>query len=148
MMVTTNLLAFRAPVTTWNITAVFFGLLLHGLLWFGVNLLIGNEQAVSEAQRQMTFALAWMVGVLALWRIGLPASRLHATGMLMLGVVFVTVLGNAGALLIYLVSGARLDGGFLSAFAAYRGLAMLAEIVVAVPSAILLQAVALKRSVA
>lgn len=140
-------LTFRTPVTTWNITAVFFALVLHGTLWFGANLLLGNQQAVPEAQRQMTFALAWMVGILAMWRIALPSSRWHAVGMVMMGAIFVSVLGNIGALIIYVFSGARIDGGFLSAFTIYRGLSVVAEIVLAVPSAVLLQMLALKRSV-
>ena len=58
-------LEFRKPVTTWNITAVFLALVLHGIMWFVARVLFGDSQAVSAAQGQMILALMWMIGAIA-----------------------------------------------------------------------------------
>ncbi len=133
-------------MTTWMITSAFFALCLHGAIWFGANLKLGSQQPLTDTQLQMGFALAWMVGALAMWRLSLPASRLHAVSTIMLGALFVTLLGNLGALGSFIARGVQLNENFLSAFALYRGLKVLLELVLAVPSAILLQGLALTRA--
>lgn len=145
----TSQLEFRTPVTTWNITAVFLALLLHGILWFVARLLFGDSQAVSAAQGQMILALMWMIGAIAMWWINPPPSRLHAVLLVLGCALFVTVLGSAVAYLkVILLDGSRANGELFSSFVIFGGLMILAQIVLAVPSAILLQMVALKRSVA
>jgi hypothetical protein len=147
-MATRSPLEFRKPVTTWNITAVFAALVLHGIMWFAARLLFGDNQAVSAAQGQMILALMWMIGAIAIWWIKLPPSRLHAVLLVMGCALFVTVLGSVVAFMKYTV----IDGGqatqeLFSSFIIFGGLMVLAQIALAVPSAILLQMVALKRSV-
>lgn len=141
-------LEFRKPVTTWNITAVFVALVLHGLMWFVARLVFGDSQAVSAAQGQMILALMWMIGAIAMWWINPPPSRLHAVLLVLGCALFVTVLGSAVAFIKFTV----LDGGqatqeLFSSFILFGGLMILAQIVLAIPSAILLQTVALKRTV-
>ena len=142
-------LEFRKPVTTWNITAVFAALVLHGIMWFVARVLFGDSQAVSAAQGQMILALMWMIGAIAMWWINPPPSRLHAILLVLGCALFVTVLGSAVAFFKFIL----LDGGqatqqLFSSFILFGGLMILAQIALAVPSAILLQMVALKRSVA
>lgn len=140
-------LEFRKPVTTWNITAVFLALVLHGVMWFTARLLFGDAQAISAAQGQMILALMWMVGAIALWWINLPPSRLHAVLLVLGCALFVTVLGSAVAFVKFiLLDGSRPTQELFSSFILWGGLMVLAQIVLAVPSAIMLQMVALKRS--
>jgi hypothetical protein len=149
MATTTSPLEFRKPVTTWNITAVFLALVLHGIMWFVVRLVFGDSEAVSAAQGQMILALMWMIGAIAIWWINLPPSRLHAVLMVLGCALFVTMLGSGVALIKFiLLDGTRATQELLSSFLIWGGLMVLAQIVLAVPSAILLQMVALKRTVA
>jgi hypothetical protein len=149
MATTTSPLEFRKPVTTWNITAVLLALVLHGIMWFVVRLVFGDSEAVSAAQGQMILALMWMIGAIAIWWINLPPSRLHAVLMVLGCALFVTMLGSGVALIKFiLLDGTRATQELLSSFLIWGGLMVLAQIVLAVPSAILLQMVALKRTVA
>jgi len=108
--------------------------------------MLKSRQPLTDTQLQMGFALAWMVGALAMWRISPAATRLHAVSTVMLGALFVTLLGNLGALGSFIARGIQLNGSFLSAFLIYRGLNVLLELALAVPSAILLQGLALTRA--
>jgi len=142
-------LEFRKPVTTWNITAVFLALVAHGVMWFVARLVFGDSQAVSAAQGQMILALMWMIGAIAIWWINPPPSRLHAVLLVLGCALFVTVLGSVVAFMKFTVlDGGRATQELFSSFIIFGGLMVLAQMGLAVPSAILLQAVALKRSVA
>lgn len=137
-------LALRQPDIRWMLTAALAALCVHGACWFIVRVLNGDAQAIGETQRQMGIALAWMVGALALWRISAPPSRLHAILVVLLCAIFVTCLGSVGALATYFARG-MLNNNLLTSFAMYGGLMVLGQLALAIPSTIVLQAVALTR---
>ena len=137
-------LTLRQPSARWLITAALAALCLHGACWYAVRLLNGDPGAVGETQRQMGIALAWMVGALALWRIAPPPSRLHAILSVMVCALFVTCLGSVGALATWFARG-QVTHELLTSFAIFGGLMVLAQLALALPSAVLLQAVALTR---
>ena len=138
-------LTLRQPVTRWMITAVLSALTLHGAAWFITRLLAGDAGALAETQRQMVIALTWMVGALVLWCISPPPSRLHAILLVLACALFVTLLGSVGALATYFARG-MVDNKLLSSFAMFGGLMMLGQLALSIPSAIVLQAVALTRA--
>lgn len=128
------------------ITAAFFSLILHGVCWFVAKLLWGDDEALANTQRQMVLALGWMVCALAMWRMAPPPTRLHAYVTAMVCALFLSVLGSVAALLkLLFVDGASLNGKFLSSFAMLGGLVMVAHFLSALPSAALLQGLALTR---
>ncbi len=137
-------LSLRQPVARWMVTAALAALCLHGACWFVTRLIAADPEAVGETQRQMGIALAWMVGSLALWRIATPPSRLHAILIILVCAVFVTGLGSVGALATWTARG-QLTHELLSSFAVYGGLMMLGQLALAIPGAVLLQAIALTR---
>jgi hypothetical protein len=139
-------LKVRTPHSTWMIAAAFVAMILHGVLWFMAQIVAGTSDAIGDTQRQMILALAWMVGALALWRLRPPPSRLHAVFTVLLCALFVTVLGSLAALVkLMVLEHADMSAGLLQSFGIMGGLLVLAHLVLAVPSAIVLQAVALTR---
>ncbi len=128
------------------IISIFAAVALHGLCWFVARLLTGDSQAVGETQRQISLGLAWMVGAVALWRINLPPSRLHAVFTVLVCALFLVLLGSGAALIkLVMVDGAQPNGRLLQSFGMLSGLMLLAQMALAVPSAILLQGLALTR---
>ncbi len=128
------------------ITAAFVSLCLHGALWFTAKHILGDEEALANTQRQMVLGLFWMVGSLAIWRVVPPPSRLHAYMTAMVCAFFVSFLGSVVVLIKLIVfDGYEFNGKFLSSFAMLGGLVMLAHFLSALPSAAVLQGVALTR---
>jgi hypothetical protein len=139
-------LEYRKPQTTWMITAAFFSLCLHGVCWFIAKQLLGDEEALANTQRQMVLGLFWMIGALAIWRVVPPPSRLHAYMIAIVCAVFVSLLGSLVVLIkLAFIDRYELNGNFMSSFAMLGGLVMLAHFLSALPSAALLQGVALTR---
>ncbi len=137
-------LGFRQPMVRWMLLAALAALVLHGASWFIVRIISGDPLPLAETQRQMGIALAWMVGALALWRIGVPATRLHAIISVLVCALFVTVLGSFGALATWFAHG-MMTHNLLTTFALYGGLMVLGQLALAIPSAVVLQAAALTR---
>lgn len=137
----------RAPEFRWMLTAVAVALCVHGVCWFLVRSLTGDADALVETQRQMWLALGWMVCVLILWKMSPPPSRLHAVmGGLTCSLVL-ALLGSVAAFLkLVLVEHAVVDGKLVSSFLMLGGLLVVAQVALSLPSAIALQAVALKRA--
>mgnify|MGYP007007529375 FL=1 len=128
------------------IAAALAAMLVHGLFWFVAQIIVGTSDAIGDTQRQMVLALAWLVGSLALWRLRPPPSRLHAVSMVILCALFVTVLGSLAALVkLMVLEHADMSAGLLQSFGMLGGLLVLAHLALAIPSAIVLQLVALKR---
>ena len=143
-------LTIRMPETRWMILAAVIALCLHGLCWYATRTLMGDgPEALAETQRQMCLALAWMVCALVMWKISLPPSRLHAVLTVLTCALFLTVLGSAAAFIkLVLVDHAVVNGKLISSFLTLGGLLVVAQLVLSIPSAILLQAVALRRTAA
>ncbi len=121
-------------------------LCLHGFCWFMTRLLWSDPGAVDETQRQMTLAFFWMVCTLIAWKLSPPPSRLHATLGVLMYALFLILLGSAAALIkLAFIDRMTLDVPLMKSFSLLSLMMILTHMCLAVPSAILLQAVALKR---
>ena len=121
-------------------------LCLHGLCWFAARVLWGDAHAAEETQRQVTLALFWMVSTLIAWKLSPPPSRLHATLGVLMYALFLILLGSVAALIkLAFIDRMPLDAQLMKSFALLSLMMILTHMCLAVPSAILLQAVALKR---
>ena len=143
-------LQVRTPETRWLVLAAVIALCLHGLCWYVTRLLMGDgAEALAETQRQMCLALAWMVCALIMWKISLPPSRLHAVLTVLTCALFLALLGSGAAFIkLVVVDHAMVNEKLISSFLVLGGLLVAAQLVLSVPSAILLQAVALRRTAA
>lgn len=142
----TGALSFRKPDKTWMLTAGIAALCLHGLLWFVAGTLYGNADALAETQRQMVLAVFWIVCAVILWKIAVPASRLHAAMGVLTCALFVTVLGSVAALVkLWLVDHAALTKDLLTSFGLLSGVMGLVQMAIAVPTAFVLQGMTLTR---
>lgn len=122
-------------------------LCLHGFCWFVVRVLWGDVHAIDETQRQVTLALFWMVCTLIAWKLKPPPSRLHAALSVLMYALFLILLGSVAALIkLAFIDRMPLDAQLLKSFSLLSVMMVLTHMCLAVPSAILLQAVALKRS--
>ncbi len=140
-------LSYRQPELRWMIIAGVAALCLHGLCWFMVRVLWGDAHAVDETQRQMTLALFWMICTLIAWKLSPPPSRLHATLGVLMYALFLILLGSVAALIkLAFIDRMALDAQLLKSFSLLSIMMVLTHMCLAVPSAILLQAVALKRN--
>ena len=143
-----NTLQIRTPHSTWMIGSALAAIVVHGACWFVVHLFVGSGDTVGDTQRQMVLALAWLVGALALWRLRPPPSRLHALMIVLVCALFVTGLGSLAALVkLTFLEHADMSARLLQSFGLFGGLLVLAHLAMAIPSAIVLQAVALTRTV-
>ena len=139
-------LSYRQPELRWMVIAGVAGLCLHGLCWFVVRVLWGDANAADETQRQMTLALFWMVCTLIAWKLSPPPSRLHATLAVLMYALFLILLGSAAALFkLVFIDRMALDSQLIKSFSLLSVMMILTHMCLAVPSAIMLQAVALKR---
>jgi len=139
-------LQIRTPHSTWMIGSALAAMVVHGLCWFVVQMFAGTDDAIGDTQRQMVLALAWLVGSLALWRLRPPPSRLHAILTVLACALFVTGLGSLAALVrLAVLEHADMSARLLQSFGLFGGLLVLAHLVLAMPAAIVLQAVALTR---
>ena len=121
-------------------------LCLHGLCWFAARSLWGDAEAASETQRQMTLALFWIICTLIAWKLSPPPSRLHATLGVLMYALFLTLLGSVAALIkLTFVDRYPVGPELLKSFSMLSLVMILMQMCLAVPSAILLQAVALRR---
>jgi hypothetical protein len=140
-------LSYRQPELRWMVIAGVAALCLHGFCWFVVRVLWGDAHAIDETQRQVTLALFWMVCTLIAWKLKLPPTRLHATLSVLMYALFLILLGSVAALIkLAFIDRMPLDAPLLKSFSLLSIMMVLTHMCLAVPSAILLQAVALKRS--
>ncbi len=143
----TGPLTFRKPEKTWMLLSGIAALCLHGALWFVAQSVFGGDSdAMSETQIKMVLAVSWIVCALVLWKIGMPASRLHAVLSVLTCALFVTGLGSVAALIkLIFIDRAEPTHELLSSFGLLSGLMLLAHLALAAPTAILLQGLALSR---
>ncbi|HTN40580.1 MAG TPA: hypothetical protein VLZ84_05470 [Asticcacaulis sp.] len=141
-------LSYRQPELRWMLIAGVAALCLHGLCWFVARVLWGDAHAVEETQRQVTLALFWMVCTLIAWKLSPPPSRLHATLGVLMYALFLILLGSVAALIkLAFIDRMPLDAQLMKSFSLLSLMMILTHMCLAVPSAILLQAVALKRDI-
>ncbi len=140
-------LSYRQPELRWMIIAGVAALCLHGLCWFVVRALWRDADVIDETQRQVTLALFWMICTLIAWKLSPPPSRLHATLGVLMYALFLILLGSVAALIkLAFIDRVPLDGQLMKSFLLISIMMILSHMCLAVPSAILLQAVALKRN--
>jgi magnesium-transporting ATPase (P-type) len=140
-------LSYRQPEMRWMFISGIAALCLHGLCWFVVRALWGDTDAAGETQRQVTLALFWMVCTLIAWKLSPPPTRLHATLGVLMYALFLTLLGSVVALIkLSFFDHMKLGLDLLKSFSLLSVMMILTHMCLAVPSAILLQAVALKRN--
>lgn len=140
-------LTVRQPHIRWLITAAVAALCLHGVCWFAARVLMGDADAVGETLRQVELAAFWMIGALVLWLMGAPASRLHATLGVLACALLVTLFGSVAAFAkLVFIDGAEINGQLLSSFGMLSLMLVLAHLSLAMPAAVVLQAIALTRA--
>jgi len=139
-------LSYRQPELRWMVLAGVAALCLHGFCWFSARALWGDADAAGETQRQMTLALFWVICTLIAWKLRPPPTRLHATLGVLTYALCLTLLGSGVALIkLAFLDRMPLGPDLLKAFSLLSVMMILTHMCLAVPSAILLQAVALKR---
>jgi hypothetical protein len=130
------------------VTSLIGAMVLHGGVWFFARLLAPQgADAVVETQRQIGLGFFWMVGALALWSLKVPKSRLKATlsGLTCAGLI--GLLGSALAFGQFLMHHkVPATSHNLIPFAGFSLLMVVAQLVLAIPAAIALQQIALKRT--
>ncbi len=140
-------LTVRQPHIRWMVIAALAALCLHGVCWFAARVLMGDADAVGETLRQMELAVFWMIGALVLWLMGVPASRLHATLGVLSCALLVTLFGSAAAFAkLIFVEGAEINAQLLSSFGMLSLVLVIAHLSLAMPAAVVLQAIALTRA--
>ncbi|MDI7776051.1 hypothetical protein [Asticcacaulis sp. EMRT-3] len=139
-------LHLRQPETPWLIAATAAALCLHGALWFVARTLAGDAAAGGEACRQMVPALGWLICALVVWKVFAPSSRLHAVFSAWGCTLAVVVLGSLAALIrLVLLQGYAPSHELLSSFSMLSLMLVLAQLIMALPSILLLQGIALTR---
>ncbi|MGA9659486.1 MAG: hypothetical protein WBQ60_10350 [Asticcacaulis sp.] len=145
-MAKTSGLSFHQPEVNWMLIAGATSLCLHGFFWWLSRTLLGDPQAAAETLRQMMLAPAWIISTLIIWKISLPPTRLHAV-LSVLGCVFLMiVLGSIAAFIKLTVLQAYPVERLLKAFSLLSLMMLLTQLFLAVPAAILLQALTLRRT--
>ncbi|WAC48168.1 hypothetical protein OVA03_15965 [Asticcacaulis sp. SL142] len=142
------MLQLRQPAFPWMVTSLIGAMVLHGCVWFFARLLAPQgADAVVETQRQIGLGFFWMVGALALWSLKVPKSRLKAVVMGLTCAGLIGLLGSAlafGQFLLHHKVPATSHN--LIPFAGFSLLMVVAQLVLAIPAAITLQQIALKRT--
>lgn len=142
------MLHFRKPRLPWIVTALIGAGSVHAIAWFVGRVAASAElgDALMETQRQVILALFWMVCATAIWMIRPPKSRFSALLHVLGCAFFVCFLGSMVAFVNWMVGeniGFNIDN--LTTFSLYALLMILAQLVLAVPSAALLQQIMLTR---
>ena len=138
-------LEIRRPATSWMLGGVVVTLCLFGLLWFLFSHLVSLEQPVTQSRTVMISGLGWMVCTLVWWNMKPPRSRLHAVFTVLLGTLAVALAGTLVRFVGLLFQGVLFDHRVLVTFSILSGVLLVAQLVLAVPSAVLMQQVVLRR---
>ncbi|WP_303828730.1 hypothetical protein [Asticcacaulis taihuensis] len=139
-------LSYRQPELRWMAIAGVAALCLHGLCWLGAIMLNGHSGAFAEVQRQVMLALFWMIGTLIIWKIAPSPSRLHAVMTVLACALFVCGIGSVFAIAnLVFIQHYNLNS-VMKTLGLASLLLLLMQLCLAVPSAILLQAIAMKRN--
>ncbi len=138
-------LELRTPNLRWMLMGCLATLCLFGLLWFVVSQLVNLDQAATQSRVVMISSLGWMVCTLAWWKMKPPSSRLHAVFGVLLCALVVALAGTAFSFAGQLVQGTLLDHRVLRVFSILSGALLIVQLILAVPSAVVLQQVVLRR---
>ena len=139
-------LELRRPNSTWILGGVLATLCLFGVLWFLFSHLVSLEQPVNQSRIVMISGLGWMVFAIVWWKMRPPQSRLHAMFAVLLSTLAVALAGTAFRFASLLFQGVLFDRRVLVTFSLLSVVLLLAQLVLAVPSALLMQQVVLRRA--
>ena len=137
-------LELRTP--TWMLAGIVVTLGLFGLLWFLFSHLVSLEQAAYQSRVVMISGFGWMVCAIAWWHMKAPQSRLHAVFSVLLSTLAVALAGTAVRFMGLLFQGVLFDKRVLVTFSVLSGVLLVAQVVLAVPPALVLQQVVLRRT--
>ena len=143
-------MAFHAPAlelrrSTWILAGVLATLCLFGLLWFVFSHLVSLEQPVNQSRVVMISGLGWMVCAVVWWKMRPPLSRLHAVFGVLFSALGVALAGTAVRFIGLLFQGVLFDKRVLVTFALLSGVLLVAQLILAVPSAVVMQQIVLRR---
>ena len=138
-------LELRQPLLPWMVTGSVAALGLYGLLWFLLGSFVSLEQPGIETRQLMISGVFWTIAVLALWRLNVPRSRLHAVMSVLTCVVAVGALGTFVSVAVQAIQGAVINKALIANYLILGGALLLAQLFLAIPSAIILQQIVLMR---
>ncbi len=138
-------LDLRTPNLTWILVGVVVTLGLFGLLWFLFSHLVSLDQPDSQSRVVMLSGLGWMVFAIAWWKMKTPQSRLHAVFTVLLSTLAVALAGTVVRFIGLLFQGVLFDRRVLVTFSLLSGVLLVAQVVLAVPAAVVLQQIVLRR---
>ncbi len=138
-------LELRSPTFTWMGVGIVVTLGLFGLLWFLFSQLVSLEQPVNQSRIVMVSGLGWMVCAIVWWNMKAPQSRLHAVFTVLLSTLAVALAGTVVRFIGLLFQGVLFDHQVLVTFSLLSGVLLVAQVVLAVPAAVVMQQVVLRR---
>ncbi len=145
MTIRPPVLELRKPDTTWMLLGLLITLCLFGVLWFLFSHLVSLDQPVNQSRIVMVSGLGWMVCTIAWWKMKAPQSRLHAVFTGLLSTLAVALAGTLVRFIGLLFQGVLFDRRVLVTFSLLSGVLLVAQVVLAVPSAVLMQQIVLRR---
>lgn len=141
-----NALELRRPNSTWMLGGAFATLCLFGLLWFLFSHLVNLDQPIDQSRVVMISGLGWMVCAIVWWKMKPPQSRLHAVITVLLSTAAVALAGTLVRFIGLLFQGVLFDKRVLVTFSLLSGVLLVAQLILAVPSALLMQQIVLRRA--
>jgi len=146
MTVPSPSLELRTPNLRWTLLGIAATLGLFGLLWFVVLHLVSLDQPQTQSRVVMISGLGWMVCTVVWWKMKAPHSRLHAVFAVLLCALVVAMAGTAFRFAGLLIQGVLLDHRVLRIFSILSGALLIVQLILAVPSAVLMQQIVLRRA--
>ncbi len=137
-------LEVRTP--PWMVAGIVVTLCLFGLLWLLFSQLVSLDQPASQSRIVMLSGLGWMVCAVVWWNMKTPQSRLHAVFTVLLSTLAVALAGTIVRFVGLLFQGVLFDKRVLVTFSVLSGVLLVAQVVLAVPAALVLQQVVLRRA--
>jgi len=121
-------------------------LCLFGLLWFLMSQIISQDDAANQSRIVMISGLGWMVCAVVWWKMKMPRGRLHAVSSVLVSALAVSLAGTVISFLGLLVKGVMYDHQTLKRYLIYYALLVIVQLILAVPSAVLMQQLVLRRA--
>ncbi len=121
-------------------------LCLLGVLWVVFSGIVSLDQPANQSQVVMISGLGWMVCAIVWWKMKTPQSRLHAVFTVLLSAFAVALAGTAVRFIGLLFQGVLFDKRVLITFSLLSAVLLVAQLILAVPSAILMQQLVLRRA--
>ena len=140
------MLEFRTPAFGWMLGGIVATLCLFGLLWLVFSSIVSLEQPASQSRIVMVSGLGWIVCAIVWWHMKTPQSRLHAVVTVLLTALAVGLAGTIVRFVGLLFQGVLFDHRVLVTFSLLSAVLLVAQLMLAVPSAILMQQLVLRRT--